>query len=94
MVKTHGFVCIADLDREDGSFHGEGFIGHNGFDREDLARKTEQAGFCNVRFSTVFEFERTVNGTEKRMYPIFLMTARTYRQNFAVTPTIGVRPKS
>jgi len=76
MLTDGGHLCIADLDSEDGSFHGEGFTGHNGFDRDDIRRQAEKAGFRNIRFTTVFEFERRVNGTEKRVYPIFLMTAQ------------------
>ncbi len=76
MLNDDGFLCIADLDTEDGSFHGDGFTGHNGFDRKDLLTQAEKAGFKNIRFSTVFEFERTFNGNEKRVYPIFLMTAQ------------------
>ena len=29
--------AVADLDREDGSFHDAGFGGHHGFAREDVA---------------------------------------------------------
>ena len=28
VIAVAGFLCIADLDAEDGSFHGEGFDGH------------------------------------------------------------------
>jgi SAM-dependent methyltransferase len=76
MLNDGGFLCIADLDKEDGSFHGEGFTGHNGFDRAELGAQAKNAGFKKIRFRTVFEFEKLVNETEKRMYPIFLMTAR------------------
>ncbi len=76
MLNEGGSLCIADLDTEDGSFHGEGFTGHNGFDRDELFAQAEKAGFKNIQFSTVFEFERVVNGTEKKVFPIFLMTAR------------------
>ena len=76
MLTEGGSLCIADLDTEDGSFHGEGFTGQNGFDRNDLSAQAEKAGFKNIQFSTVFEFERIVNGTEERVFPIFLMTAQ------------------
>ena len=44
MVNPSGFLCIADLDEEDGSFHGPGFNGHNGFNRDALNRKLQQMG--------------------------------------------------
>ncbi|HSN90251.1 MAG TPA: class I SAM-dependent methyltransferase [Anaeromyxobacteraceae bacterium] len=69
-----GILCIADLDGEDGSFHGPGFTGHRGFDRADLGARLERCGFRDVRFETVFEVTReTARGT--RLFPIFLATA-------------------
>ena len=67
-----GYLCIADLDREDGSFHNHDTSVHNGFDRVDLAQRAEQAGFRNIDFSTVFNIRK---GTPERTYPVFLMTA-------------------
>ncbi len=67
-----GHLCIADLDREDGSFHDHDTSVHNGFDRMDLAQRAEQAGFRNIDFSTVFNIRK---GTPERTYPVFLMTA-------------------
>jgi ubiquinone/menaquinone biosynthesis C-methylase UbiE len=75
LLERGGFLCIADLDREDGSFHGPGFDGHNGFDRNDLGARVSRAGFGEIAFSTVFEVEKEVGG-EKRYFPVFLMTAR------------------
>jgi ubiquinone/menaquinone biosynthesis C-methylase UbiE len=73
LLADSGHLCIADLDREDGSFHGAGFDGHNGFDRADLARRAEHAGFINVAFSTVFTINR---GQPEKSYPVFLMYAQ------------------
>ncbi len=72
LLNQPGYLCIADLDSEDGSFHGDGFSGHKGFDRHDLAQRAERAGFRNIGFSTVFEIRK---GTPERGYPVFLMTA-------------------
>ena len=73
LLGRNGHLYIADLDAEDGSFHGAGFDGHNGFDRDDLARRAEQAGFTNIAFSTVFTISK---GTPEKSYPVFLMTAQ------------------
>ena len=70
-----GCLCIADLDTEDGSFHGAGFDGHLGFDRTSLAAKAKRAGFDAVEFRTAHEITKTVDGQPRR-YPIFLMVAR------------------
>lgn len=67
-----GQLCLADLDAEDGSFHDYDVSVHNGFERDFLARRTVAAGFCNIRFSTVFTIAK---GTPLRDYPVFLMIA-------------------
>jgi len=69
-----GLLCIADLDLEDGSFHGPGADVHPGFGREELAGRLARAGFGNIRFSTVFTVERGA-GAEARSYPAFLVLA-------------------
>lgn len=66
-----GHLCIADLEAEDGSFHGEGFHGHHGFDRAELAAQVEAAGFGPVEFRGCGSVERP-DGT----YPMFLATAQ------------------
>jgi hypothetical protein len=67
-------VAIADLDAEDGSFHGAGFDGHNGFDRAELQRKLEASGFERVRFSTPHAFTK-LTASGPRSFPIFLAVA-------------------
>lgn len=69
-----GTLCVADLDREDGSFHGPGFTGHAGFDRAELGARLERSGFRDVHFETVFEVSRAAaSGT--RVFPVFLAIA-------------------
>jgi len=75
-LKQPGFLCLADLDTEDGSFHGAGFDGHLGFDRKRLAQKTRAAGFASVRFVTAYEMTKAV-ADGQRTFPIFLMIATT-----------------
>ncbi len=69
-----GVLCVADLDAEDGSFHGEGFEGHRGFDRVELAAKVRAAGFVEARFTTAYEMRKDAGG-RVRTFPIFLMVA-------------------
>lgn len=76
MLKDGGVLYIADLDKEDGSFHGEGFNGHNGFEREALVKQAEHAGFTSVSIKTVTQLERVVAGGEKKTFPLFLLTAK------------------
>jgi ubiquinone/menaquinone biosynthesis C-methylase UbiE len=75
LLNPSGYLCIADLDKEDGSFHGPGFDGHNGFDRAKLAARLEQIGFGNISSDIIYQVMRNVNG-QKVPFPLFLMTAQ------------------
>ncbi len=75
VLAPDGLLCIADLDTEDGSFHGAGFDGHLGFDRARLGAQARDAGFTTVEFSTACEIDKKVDGRPRR-YPVFLMSAR------------------
>lgn len=73
-MKPGGFLCIADLVQEDGSFHSEydDFSGHNGFDRELLSELLSNNGFSVEYDKICFEIKKQV-GSETRKYPLFLM---------------------
>ncbi len=72
ILNPGGWLVVADLDQEDGSYHPDGTTNvHWGFEREALKRRVEAAGFAGVNFSTVYTIPK--NGRE---YPVFLMTAR------------------
>lgn len=64
-----GHLCIADLERDDGSFHGVDFGGHHGFDRAALTDDLRSAGFDDIRFTHCTDLVRD-GGT----YPVFLAT--------------------
>ena len=72
-LHDNGMIALADLDREDGSFHPADTQGvfHSGFDRDHLRAILQSHGFEQIEFFTA----HTVNG-EQRNYPIFLVTAR------------------
>ena len=71
-LKPGAKVALADLDKEDGTFHPEGIEGvfHDGFEREAFQMKLERSGFKDVRFTTA----HTVDKGEKQ-YPVFLVVA-------------------
>ena len=75
LLQPGGYLCVADLDQEDGSFHGPEVDVHHGFDQADLGRRAAQAGFADIRFQAVFSIAKEhESGT--RTYPVFLMTAQ------------------
>lgn len=71
-LKTGAMIALADLDKEDGSFHPKDTEGvfHSGFDRAALNTIIENKGFENIQFYTA----HTINKEDKK-YPIFLVTA-------------------
>jgi ubiquinone/menaquinone biosynthesis C-methylase UbiE len=76
LLEPEGYLCIADLDKEDGSFHTDGTTDvHKGFDRPTLQKQVEATGFGEVHFSTAYKMKKKTGGIEKT-FPIFLMTAR------------------
>jgi ubiquinone/menaquinone biosynthesis C-methylase UbiE len=76
LLNPGGWLCIADLDKEDGSFHGIEVDVHHGFDRTELAVKLKEAGYAPPLFETVFEIAKeTPDGT--RSYSVFFMVARS-----------------
>ena len=75
LLNPGGHLCIADLDQEDGSFHGPEVDVHHGFDQANLGRRAAQAGFADAQFQTVFTITKT-RETGTQDYPVFLMTAR------------------
>ena len=74
LLDTPGYLCVADLDTEDGTFHEDEFHGHWGFDRTALSTLAQQVGFHSITFSTLFQMRKEVAGVPKD-YPLFLMIA-------------------
>ncbi len=72
-LKDGGFLALADLDKEDGSFHSHGNDGvfHFGFSRDELHVKLENAGFQDISFVTAYTIEKD----NEHLYPIFLLKA-------------------
>ena len=69
-----GFIAIADLDQEDGSFHGDNEgkgVKHLGFDRQQLSTMLQNIGYQAIAFHTAVNVEK-----DGRNYPVFLLIAR------------------
>lgn len=75
VLAPSGYLCIADLDAEDGTFHGRGEDVHHGFDRRTLGEMSTRAGLPVLRFITAYTMHKLTAGAE-RAYPIFLMVAQ------------------
>jgi cyclopropane fatty-acyl-phospholipid synthase-like methyltransferase len=71
MLEKGGFIAIADLDSEDGSFHSDNTgVFHHGFDREALEVIAQEVGFKEITFDTASTIVKP-----HREFTVFLMTA-------------------
>jgi len=72
-----GLVCFADLDAEDGSFHGDNTgVFHLGFERDHLKELLRKAGFRDVRDSTATNMTKEIEGRGPRDFPVFLIIGK------------------
>ena len=71
-LKSGASIALADLDKEDGSFHPADVEGvyHSGFDRYDFKALLQKHGFIDVQFFTAHTVKKPDN-----KYPIFLVNA-------------------
>jgi 2-polyprenyl-3-methyl-5-hydroxy-6-metoxy-1,4-benzoquinol methylase len=77
MLKNDGHLAIVDLYAEDGSFHGDGFKGHLGFNPDDLANKLQALGFIDINYQNSYVMRKeTADGVQKD-FPLFLLIAKT-----------------
>jgi ubiquinone/menaquinone biosynthesis C-methylase UbiE len=77
LLIPNGYLLVADLDKEDGSFHTDGTTDvHLGFDRHELQKIVENIGFGNIRFSTAYEIKKQQIGNAEKIFPVFLMVAQ------------------
>lgn len=65
-------IALADLDKEDGSFHPQDIQGvyHDGFERSELQTLLTKHGFVDIHFYTAHTVYK-----EGKQYPIFLVVA-------------------
>ncbi len=72
LLKEGSFIAIADLMKEDGTFHADNDgVHHFGFDEEYLLSLAQKHGFSNVRYQKIFDVQKEA----KEPYGIFLLTA-------------------
>lgn len=72
-----GYLCVADLDPDDGQFHGENdTVFHHGFDRAALRRALEDAGYGEIRDRTATTITKPIAGGETREFGVSLLTGR------------------
>ena len=75
LLNPGGYLAVADLYTEDGSFHGEGFNGHLGFDVYELANRLKSAGFKDIKQQQCYEIAKEQEDGSVKGFPIFLIIA-------------------
>lgn len=71
-----GTICLADLDKEDGTFHDDPTgVHHFGFERPRVRELLAEAGFSEIRDTTAAVIRKGSPGNS-RDYPVFLISAR------------------
>jgi len=74
MLKPNGYIALADLDSEDGSFHTiDTGVEHFGFDRIEFSALAKRAGFKNVKIQ-----DASIVIKPYGEYSVFLLTAKKY----------------
>lgn len=76
LLRPSGYLAIADLYEENGSFHGEDFTGHNGFNIDDLSAIVRKKGFSDISHKTGFIIDRKISETEVKHFEVFILTAK------------------
>jgi ubiquinone/menaquinone biosynthesis C-methylase UbiE len=76
LLKPGAYFCMADLVKEDGSFHNDpNFDGHNGFEHTELTQLMQDSGFEVIEYNIFYKINREKEGKHES-YPLFLMIAR------------------
>lgn len=71
-IKEDGFLAIADLEKEDGSFHSDNTgVYHFGFEKDKLCEIVKNCGFKDVVFETT-----TTISKPQRDFEVFLLSAK------------------
>lgn len=80
-----GYLCLCDLDREDGSFHSREVVPHNGFERAEIEAILRDCQLDIALSTTGYIVRKEVAGV-LREFPVFLIIGRKHRRP---DPTLG-----
>jgi len=73
LLNPGGYLAIADLYTEDGSFHGPGFTGHKGFDIAELSVLLGKQGFTNITSGKCFVINKKISDALTKQFDVFLL---------------------
>lgn len=73
LLKPGGYLCIGDLEPEDGSFHGIDMDVHLGFDPTDLRKQLQERGFTVIQACRMMVVQKPDNKGTDKSYPLFFL---------------------
>ncbi|MFA6403009.1 MAG: class I SAM-dependent methyltransferase [Salinivirgaceae bacterium] len=78
MLKAHGFLCIADLDKEEGDFHTatDSLHVHHGFEKEWLTQELNTNGFKVIHYEIFHTIKKEMENGTFKLFPLFFMIAQ------------------
>jgi 2-polyprenyl-3-methyl-5-hydroxy-6-metoxy-1,4-benzoquinol methylase len=77
LLVPEGYLAIADLDKENGSFHKDSAgVFHSGFERAYLKGLYENTGLHEIRNITAATIARNSEGKERREFTVFLIVGK------------------
>jgi tRNA (cmo5U34)-methyltransferase len=78
LLNNGGYLAIADLYPEDGSFHGAGFNGYRGFNPDDLSHELINNHFGNVSHQKCYTIDKKISESLSKEFDIFLLIAQRF----------------
>lgn len=77
LLNTNGFLIIADVDKEDGTFHAPemNFKGHFGFEKTDFEKSLKSQQFEPIHYKIYHEIVRKSENGERK-YPLFVSISK------------------
>lgn len=80
-LSPKGYLCIIDLEQEDGSFHAPRVVPHNGFNPKLLADQYQQFNVQPIHLSVAFNSQKVIQEMPKT-YPIFMLIGQKLAADF------------
>ncbi|HNX25303.1 MAG TPA: class I SAM-dependent methyltransferase [Spirochaetota bacterium] len=77
VIKPGGFLCIADLDTDNGKFHDNSDgVFHEGFQRDEMKKFYKDAGFTGITDVTAAEISKPDKDGNMNSFTIFLIVGK------------------
>ena len=77
LLKPGGWLAAADLDTEDGSFHGNAEdVFHHGFEQSQITKWFTEAGLSATCVSNAHSITKPASTGELRTYSVFLAVGK------------------